>query len=328
MIITRTPLRISFCGGGTDFEGYYRLHGGQVISSAIDKYIYVTVNHKFDKKIHLRYSTIECVDKVDDLKHNIAREALKMVGVDEGVEIVIISDIPTYGSGLGSSSSLSVGLINALYAYKGKTLALIRTLAQEACKLEIDIMRSPIGMQDQYASAYGGFNKITFCEDGTVTVDRIEENLFMSDRIEWLKRATMLFYLNGRLSNDILVDHKNNIESKKAILDKQKMLCGPFLEWLRGKHDNYFLGELISLSWEFKKQMTPSATSDWIDTIIDSAIRAGAVGAKLCGAGGGGFLLVVCEPKNQLSVRNALKDILELHFSFEDVGSRTLHASI
>jgi len=218
MIISRTPFRISFVGGGTDFEDYYKANEGQVISTAINKYIYVTVNHKFDNMIHLRYSDIECVSRVEDLKHNIAREALKMAGIFKGVEIAIISDIPTQGSGLGSSSSLAVGLINALYAYKEKTFWFSSNLAKKACSLEIDVLKSPIRKQDQYASAFGGLNLITFCKDGLVLMEKIGDRPINKRRLQWLKSSVMLFYLNGRSSNKILIEHKNGIESKSSVL--------------------------------------------------------------------------------------------------------------
>ena len=325
MIITRTPFRVSFIGGGTDFEGYYRPHGGQVISASIDKYIYVTVNHKFDKRIHLRYSEIECVDCVADLKHNIAREALLMAGVEDSVEIAIISDVPTQGSGLGSSSSLSVGLLHALSTYKGIRRTPV-DLAKMACSLEIDNLKSPIGKQDQYAAAIGGFNLISFNfhDKEAIIFDRIEDKHVNKRRLCWLKESAMLFYINGRSSNGILVGHKNSIDSKLDVLHRQKMLVNPFLEWLCGKHDNKFLGELINASWELKKQMTPAATSGWIDSIVDNATKSGALGVKLCGAGGGGFMLVICDVSHQKEVRESL-GLLEMKFSFGSEGSKVIH---
>ena len=324
MIITRTPLRISFVGGGTDFEDYYRSHGGQVISTTIDKFVYVTVNHKFDEKIHLRYAKTECVDNVDDLQHNIARESLKMVGIKKGIEITIISDIPSQGSGLGSSSSLSVGLLKALYAFTDVALLKSQS-ARKACSLEIDILKSPIGRQDQYAASYGGLNKIVFHENDQITVNKITDKTVLKKRLQWLKDSTMLFYLSTRSSNNILDGHKNTIDEKIHILDNQKKLVIPFMNWLYGKTDNQFLGNLITKCWEYKKIMTPLATSDYIDDLINTAIKSGAVGAKLCGAGGGGFLMVICDKQHQNNVRNSLNNLLELEFCFENEGAKIIY---
>lgn len=335
MIITRTPLRISYVGGGTDFEDYYKINGGVVISTTINKYIYITVNHKFDDKIHLRYSKVECVDDLNDLDHNIVREGLRMVGLGKGIEIAIISDIPSQGSGLGSSSSLCVGLLKALYMYKGYKIS-SDSLAQKACELEIKILKAPIGIQDHYAASYGGFNRMTFFPSGCVEV----ENLYQTandEKIRWLKSSTMLFYLNGRVSNDILRVHKDSINAKIDVLDGQKMLVKRFMEWINlppyllyetsGEQKNDCgIGEIITDSWVCKKQMTPQATSEQIDSIISLALQSGALGAKLCGAGGGGFLMMLCESNKQQNVRDSLQGLLELKFAFESEGAKIIYA--
>lgn len=325
MIISRTPLRISFVGGGTDFEDYYKIDGGAVISTTINKYIYVTVNHKFDDKIHLRYSKIECVDNINNLNHNIVREALRMVGLGKGIEIAIISDVPSYGSGLGSSSSLCVGLLKVLCKYKGYEIS-SSALAKKACELEIEILKAPIGIQDHYAASYGGFNLITFPPSGCVEV----ENLYQignDEKICWLKNSTMLFYLNGRVSYDILKVHKDTINIKRDVLDRQKMLVELFMGWVGGKQENGCgIGEVITNSWVCKKQMTPQATSERIDLIVSKALRSGALGVKLCGAGGGGFLMVLCESNKQQNVRDALQRLLELKFAFENEGAKIIYA--
>lgn len=335
MIITRTPLRISYVGGGTDFEDYYKIDGGAVISTTINKYIYVTVNHKFDDKIHVRYSKIECVDDLDDLDHNIVREGLRMVGVRKGIEIAIISDIPSQGSGLGSSSSLCVGLLKALYMYKGYKIS-SDALAQKACELEIKILKSPIGVQDHYAASYGGFNRMTFLPSGCVQVENLYQ-IANDEKIRWLKNSTMLFYLNGRVGNGILRVHKENINAKIDVLDEQKMLVEQFMQWIdlppyllyavNGEQKNDCgIGEMITNSWICKKRMTPQATSEQIDSIILSALQSGALGAKLCGAGGGGFLMVLCEPNKQHKVRDCLQELLELKFTFEGEGAKIIYA--
>ncbi len=324
MIIARTPFRISFCGGGTDFPDYYLANQGRVISTSIDKYIYITVNHKFDGKIHLRYADIECVENIDDLKHNIAREALKEADINGGVEIVIISDIPTQGSGLGSSSSLAVGLINALHAYKKYGLSR-EELARRACELEIEKLKSPIGKQDQYAAAMGDLNQITFKKDGSIEIAKVAGMHPNRKRLQWLKNSTMLFYLNGRSSNAILSEHKKSIENKITVLDQQKALTVAFLEWIYGRHDNAFLGRLITESWGWKKAMTPEASSGWIDHLIDSVLSSGALGAKLCGAGGGGFLMVICDQDYKQKIRKVLSGFLELKFDFDEKGTRIIY---
>ena len=326
MIISRTPLRISFVGGGTDFEDYYKINGGAVISTTINKYIYVTVNHKFDDRIHLRYSKVECVNNLNDLNHNIVREGLRMVGLGKGIEIAIISDVPSQGSGLGSSSSLCVGLLKALYKYKGCEIP-PNALAKKACTLEIEILKAPIGIQDHYAASYGGFNLITFLRSGHIEV----ENLYQignDEKIRWLKNSTMLFYLNGRAGNDILRVHKGSIGIKNDVLNGQKMLVKQFMEWVSDKQKgDCSVGEMITDSWICKKQMTPQATSERIDLIISTILQSGASGAKLCGAGGGGFLMVLCELNKQQNVRDILQgSLLELKFAFESEGSKIIYA--
>ena len=327
MIITKTPLRVSFVGGGSDFEDYYRIKEGRVISTAIDKHIYVTIAKKFDGKIHLRYSDFECVDSIGQLKHNLVREALKLAGITKGVEIVTISDIPTTGSGLGSSSSLAVGLLKALYAYKGFNID-TASLAEQACDLEIKTLKSPIGKQDPYAASFGGLNRITFKSNEEVKVD----NLLITanyEKIKWLQNSSMLFYLGeGRSSSEILLEHKNAIRDKMDTLDKQSQLTEQLYEWLHTEDNgvNRIVGELINLSWKYKVEMTPQATNDKINQIMAIAMQSGAYGAKVCGAGGSGFLLVICEKEKQHLVRQALNFLTELNFNFENEGTRVIYA--
>ena len=324
MIISKTPLRISFVGGGTDFEDYYLSRKGSVVSTSINKHIYVAINRKFDNKIHLRYSELECVDDVDSLKHNIVREAMKMAGIDKGVEIVIISDIPTQGSGLGSSSCLSVGLLNAFFRYKGYTMS-AKELAEKACVLEIERLGSPIGKQDQYATAYGGLNLIDFSSD-RITVSNLYK-YGVSSKLSWLKKSSMLFYLNGRSSNSILQRHKETILTNLDTLEEQRRLVPLFVNWISsGKGDFISPGKLISRSWECKKKITPDASSVKIEGILSDIQKVGGLGGKLCGAGGGGFLLVICDSVLQHKVRQVVTGLLELPFSFEQEGSRIVYA--
>ena len=327
MIVTKTPLRVSFVGGGSDFSDYYKIKEGGVISTTIDKHIYVTIAKKFDNKVHLRYSDLECVDNISQLKHNLVREALKLTGITKGIEIVTISDIPTTGSGLGSSSSMAVGLLKALYTYKGFNID-TASLAKQACDLEIEILKSPMGKQDQYAASLGGLNLITFKSNESVKID----NLLVTanyEKIKWLQNSSMLFYLGkGRSSFEILSEHKNTIKAKMDILDKQSRLTEQLYEWLHTEDTgvNRIVGELINLSWKYKVEMTPQATNNTINRIICMVMQSGAYGAKVCGAGGSGFLLVICEREKQHFVRQALNHLTELNFNFENEGAKVIYA--
>lgn len=321
MIISRAPFRISYVGGGTDFEDYYRQDYGTVISTTIDKYIYVILNKKFDDRIYVRYSQSECVDRVDDLKHSLVREAMRMFGIEKGVEIVTISDIPAAGSGLGSSSSLAAALLLAFAKYQNRNLGK-RELAEMTCKLEIDILKEPIGRQDQYAVVYGGFNIITF---RPYNIIEIEQDWL--SRKHWLNKASLLFYLgNGRKSGEILIDHKNSIKNKRKILNKQRDLVQKFKLWLNGQGEIELGGEIVSRNWQYKKEMTSQASNEEIENIINRALKAGACGAKVCGAGGGGFLLVICCPEKQAKVREVLGNLVELKFNFSENGAGIVYA--
>lgn len=315
MIITRTPFRISYVGGGTDFKDYYKHGFGNVISTTIDKYIYVTLIPKFDGRVYLRYSKVESLDTVSELEHDIVRETLKLYEIPTGVEITMTSDIPARGSGLGSSSSLTTAMIRALIEYTNKRKLERYEIAEMACNIEIDTLKQPIGKQDQYAAAFGGFNKILFTDYEISMVG------YSNDRVRWLNRATLLFYLgNGRKSGDILCNHQKAIPNKINILDKQRDLVNDFDEWLLGSGELSIPGKLVSKSWKYKKQMTPGATNSFIDDCIDKVLNAGAYGAKVCGAGNGGFLMVICEPDDKDKIINVLNDLKWLDFGFERHG--------
>lgn len=324
MIIARTPLRISYVGGGTDFEDYYKISSGAVISTTINRYIYVTLNHKFDNKIHLRYSEFECVDHIEELKHNLVKEALRLTGITKAIEIVTISDIPTKGSGLGSSSALAVGLLNSLYAYKGY-LAGPDFLANQACNLEIDNLGSPIGRQDQYPAAYGGVNYIEFNDNGIKV-----NNLYHTanyHKIKLLEESTMLFYLGeGHSSNDILSEHKAGINDKIGILNQQKGLVNELNIWLHSNDDTGIevVGKLVNLSWEYKQLMTPSIKDAYTDNIIDIVLKV-SEGVKICGAGKNGFMLVICRKDKQHIVRKLLNHLKELEVKYERNGSKIVY---
>lgn len=337
MIITRTPFRISYVGGGTDFPDYFLGQGGAVLSTAINKYVYITVTEKFDGKLHVRYSQTECVDKASDIKHPLFREALLLSSVEKGVEMVSISDIPGKGSGLGSSSAFSVGLLNALFTFKGTNLN-PEELARKAIELEIDKCGAKIGFQDQYASAYGDLNHIQFRSEHLFKPEVIVTPMRKSaqyEKVKWLEESTMLFYLGmGRDGNKILSKHNDRISSKdkaNQILDMQKYLVKEFMEWLESPNTDpkymEYAGELVSNSWGYKKRMTPEATNDEIDYFIAQILSCGACGAKVCGAGNGGFLMIICDQEHQHKVRAkaVFNNLHELKFNFCRCGSQVIY---
>jgi D-glycero-alpha-D-manno-heptose-7-phosphate kinase len=320
VIITRTPFRISFFGGGTDIPGFYEAHGGAVLSTTIDKYMYIILKPRYDDQIVLNYSEKEIVDRVDDIRHNIYREALKFAGVTKGVEITSIGDIPSKGSGLGSSSSFTVGLLNALYVHKGEMKS-PRQLAEDACTIEIDIMREPIGKQDQYAAAFGGLRRYTFQKSGAVEVEPIEAG---RGALSSLQRSCLLFYTNiTRKASDVLSDQSSRIsestESLETLRDYALLMGSAFAEG-----DNRAIGEKLHENWLLKKGLSAKVSSPTIDSLYETGLEAGAFGGKLLGAGGGGFLFFVCPPERQDALRKALGGLKELPFAFSRYGSHVI----
>ena len=320
MIITQTPLRISFAGGGTDFEDFYRKDGGCVISSAIDKYIYVIVKERFDDKIRVGYSRTEMVDSVDEIEHELVREAMRKVGISKGIEIATMADVPSEGSGLGSSSSVTVGLLNALYAYKGEAQPAER-LAREACEIEINTLGKPIGKQDQYIAAYGGLKVFCFNHDGGVDVQAVPLD---EERRRQLGEGIMLFFTGTtRQSSVILSEQRLNIESSRQILCEMKSQVGSMRECIESGRLNK-LGRILHDGWECKKRLAGGISNGQIDEMYEMAIDAGAVGGKVAGAGGGGFLMLYCPPDRQESVRKALAGMKELSFRLERDGTKII----
>ncbi len=321
MIISRTPLRVSFAGGGSDLRAFYQHEPGAVTSTAIQKYIYVTVNKKFDDSIRVSYSNTEMVDHIDDLKHGLVREAMKLTGIDKGVEITTIADIPSKGTGLGSSSSLTVGLLNALYAYKG-TIKSRRTLAKEACKIEIEILGEPIGKQDQFIAAFGGIQHIQFNPDESVYVDPVICPVEVKRKLE---QNLMLFYTGiTRKSSTILKEQTKNIKDKMDALHKMKVLSEDVRDSIN-RHDVDNVGKILHQGWLFKRELASGITNPEIDDYYQSAIGAGAIGGKILGAGGGGFVLVYCLKENQDKVRAALSKLTEIKFKIEPQGSKIIY---
>lgn len=319
MIVVQTPVRISFAGGGTDFEDFYLNHGGAVLSTAIDKYVFVIVKERFDDLICLNYSKRETVEEVGQLRHDLIRETLRLVGIKKGIEITTLSDIPGEGTGLGSSSSVTVGVLHALYAYLGEPKT-AETLAEEACRIEIEILRKPIGRQDQYIAAYGNMRFISFGSNGI----KIEKVKLPHKNNKRLNDNLLLFYTGiPRKSAEILSEQKANIDLRSAILLEMKTLAFKARDTvLQGTLDD--LGEILHQAWNLKKQLASRITNANIDDIYETARKAGAIGGKITGAGGGGFLLLYCPKEKQDSVRQALKGLRETPFRFEPDGSKVI----
>lgn len=324
MIITRTPFRISFVGGGTDLPDFYRVEPGAVVSTAIDKYMYVIVNKRFTDAIRVSYySKTEIVDSVDEIRHPIAREALKLAGVTQGIEIASIADIQA-GAGLGSSSSFTVGLLNALYAYKG-ILKSAEDLAREACHIEIDVLGEPIGKQDQYIAAYGGFRYIQFNPDESVFTKPIIWS--MERKEELLQNLLLLDTGDVREASSILREQRENIkqDDKMDSLKKLRDMASELDNMLNNDASPDIIGEFLHKGWMLKKQLASNISNDRIDEYYDKVISAGAVGGKILGAGGGGFLLLYCPKRRQQAVREALNHMRELEISFEPEGSKIIY---
>jgi D-glycero-alpha-D-manno-heptose-7-phosphate kinase len=319
MIISQTPLRIGLLGGGTDLPGYYREHGGRVLNCAIDKYVYVIVKQRFDDAIYVNYSKKEIVSRVDDLEHELVREAMHMAGVVNGVEITTLADIPSGGgSGLGSSSAVTVGLLQALFAYQGRQVS-AEELAARACTIEIERCRKPIGKQDQYIAALGGVRDIRFGPGDEVVAQEL--GLSAAGR-RALQQQIMLFYTGvTRSADSILVEQRANIESTRPQLDLLRDLAGFAAERLRNG-DVDAIGPAMRESWEAKRKLAAGVSNDEVDAAVTRALDAGASGAKLTGAGGGGFLLVICPMERQRAVRENLSGMRELPIKLDALGSR------
>lgn len=323
MIISRTPLRMSFVGGGSDLPSFYRKYGGAVLSTAIDKYVYININRKFDGGIRISYSKTEEVESVNDIEHQLFKATFELMNLAGGVEITTIADIPSRGTGLGSSSSFTVGLINAISAYKGRHVS-AEGMASKSCEVEIDICGAPIGKQDQYAAAYGGFNKIEFNQDDSVTVTPI---IMPKDTFKELERRTLVFYTGiVRSASGIL---KGQDEQVTASRDKQAalrqmvslthLLCDQLLAG-----DISRVGEILDENWNLKKGLTSGISSDVIDSWYMKARGAGATGGKLLGAGAGGFLMFNAPESAHGAIERALPELRRVIFGFEPRGSQII----
>lgn len=320
MVVSRTPLRMSFVGGGSDLPSYYRKKGGAVLSTSVSKFMYVTVNQKFENDIRLSYSITENVGNLQQIKHPIVRKTLEFLDIQGGVEITSISDIPSQGSGLGSSSSFTVGLLNALYAYKGKKVSK-ENIARLSSHIEIDLCGDKIGKQDQYAASFGGLNLIEFNEDDSVTVNPV---ICKPETIKKMEESIIVFYTGRtRTASTILSEQSDNMKlaEKRKLMSKMVSLAYDMKDFI--ENDNVeLLGELLNENWQLKRQMNESISDFQIDDWYSKGILAGATGGKLLGAGSGGFILFFAPREKHPKIIEALEGLKILPFSFDKKGSK------
>jgi D-glycero-alpha-D-manno-heptose-7-phosphate kinase len=324
MIVTRTPVRIPLGGGGTDLPSYYTQYGGFLISAAIDKYIYITLNRRFEKSIRVSYSSTEIVEKKEDIQHPIVREALKLLKIESGIEITSIADVPS-NTGLGTSSAFTVGLLNALHTYKNEKVN-AKDLAEEACFLEIELLKEPIGKQDQYLAAYGGVQCLEIDRLGNVKVVPL---CLSDDAIDQLESNTLLFYTGIRRSaSEVLAP-----QSKGASLDKEKVVesmhkikeIGYEIKKSFKEENLARFGELLDIHWQTKKGLSDKITQSQIDRWYEIARKSGALGGKVMGAGGGGFFMFYCDNgKNGFRKIMEREGLKEMRFRVDFEGSKVL----
>lgn len=322
MIIVKTPLRLSFVGGGSDMKAFYTQSTGRVVCSAIDKFVYAIVQERFDDMIYINYSKKECVEKVPQIQHDLVREAMILTGVEKGVEITTLADIPSSGSGLGSSSSITVALLHALHTHQNR-LVTAEQLAGEACRIEIDILKKPIGKQDQYAAAFGGVNLLAFHTDGRTSRQPIE----MEGALKRRFASSLLLYYTGitRNADGILSKQVKNYASAQYIQIMKQMvaLVSPFEDALRAG-DVITCGMLMDQNWDLKQQMAPGISNPQIRQMYENAKDGGALAGKIAGAGGGGFLLLVVPREKQNGLFKAMEGFRELPFMIEESGSKVI----
>lgn len=320
MIITQTPLRLSFFGGGTDFREFFSRSGGAVLAMALDKYVYVIVKERFDRDIYLNYSRKEIVSSRDEIEHELVREAMRTTGVVDGIEVTTLADIPSEGSGLGSSSSVTVGLLNAFHTYRGEQVPLER-LARQACEIEIDTLGKPIGVQDQYTAATGGLRFIEFRESGEVRVERVD--IDDDCRRELVSRVLLYFTGTTRKSKGVLEEQRANIEARLEQLSRLRDMAYRARELLvRGELDEF--GRLLDAGWALKKQLASRVSNPVIDEMYARARSAGALGGKILGAGAGGFLMLFCPAEGRDAIRHAMADYRELPVRMGLDGSKVI----
>jgi D-glycero-alpha-D-manno-heptose-7-phosphate kinase len=318
MIVSKTPFRMSFVGGGSDLPGFYREEIGAVVSTAIDKYMYIAVNRKFDQKIRIAYSRTEEVETPQQIEHPLVRHALDVAGIDGGIEIASMADIPSRGTGLGSSSSYTVGLLNALFAYRNEYVSK-DALARLACEIEIDRCGEPIGKQDQYAAAHGGLNLIRFHPDSSVSVDPI---ICAPAVLAHLEASTLVFYTGrARSASTILTEQSVAMASNRRLIRRMAQLAFDMkIELESGRLDT--IGPILDENWCLKKQMSERISDAQINEWYDTGKATGALGGKLLGAGQGGFLMFFAPPDLHTRITRALPDLKPVTFRFDRTGSQ------
>jgi D-glycero-alpha-D-manno-heptose-7-phosphate kinase len=320
MIVSKTPLRVSFAGGGSDMPDFYEAHGGAVVSTAIDKWIRVIVARRFEGDIRVAYSRTETVETADQVEHELVREALRVTGLPRGLDIVTLADVPSRGTGLGSSSAVTVGLLSALYAFQGIQRS-AAALAEQACEIEIDVLGKPIGRQDQYAVAFGGFNLIEFLPAGAGV--RVRPIVAPAHTLERLHRGLMLFYTGRqRTAADVLSLQRDAARDGSATetLSAMRDLAYELRDAL-GEGDIDAFGSILHRNWELKRTLAGGVSDEELDDLYARAIDAGASGGKLLGAGRGGFLLFLAPPERHAALRAALSELRETPFRFAANGS-------
>jgi len=323
MIISRTPLRVSFVGGGTDLTDFCDKHGGAVISTSIDKWIHVVVARRFEGDVRVSYSQTEIVPDAIEVSHELVREAMKMTGIPRGVDVLTLADVPSRGTGLGSSSAVTVGLLNALYAFQGLYKSPTR-LAEDASEIEIGVLGKPIGRQDQYAAAIGGFNLIEFLPNGGGV--RFEPLVCPPGTIEAIHRSLLLFFTGRqRSASDVLGDQRRAIRNGDAVATLKQMrdLVYELRERMCGGDAKAF-GDLLHRNWELKRSLVDGLSDTEIDGWYEAARAAGASGGKLLGAGAGGFLLVCAPPEHHARIRGVLSHLREVPFRFAARGTQIM----
>lgn len=324
MIISQTPLRVSFVGGGSDLPAFYRQEGGAVLSVAIDKYVYVNVNRKFDDGTRIAYSRTEEVDSVEHIQHPIAKATLRHLGMRGGVEITTIADIPSKGTGLGSSSAFTVGLLHALHAYQGRYVSKAR-LGADSCRIEIELCGAPIGKQDQYAAAFGGLNLIEFHPDDSVSVSPV---ICPREFIASIEKHVLMFYTGiTRSASEILVRQSEGIArvpDKRKSLNRMVELTYELRAELHRCNLDAF-GEILHENWLLKRSLAEEITNDAIDGWYRAALQAGARGGKLLGAGAGGFLMFFAPLDRHEAIKVALRELRQIPVKFDFAGSRIIH---
>jgi D-glycero-alpha-D-manno-heptose-7-phosphate kinase len=320
MIVSKTPLRMSFVGGGSDLPAFYREEVGAVLSTSIDKYMYICVNKKFDGRIRVSYTRTEDVEQRQQVEHPLVREALDLVGIDGGIEIASMADIPSKGSGLGSSSTYTVGLLNALYAYRNQ-FASKEKLARQACEIEIDRCDEPIGKQDQYAAAYGGLNLIRFHPDDSVSVDPV---ICKPSLLQEMEDSTLVFFTGRtRSASAVLANQSAAMKAadRRALMRRMVELAFEMKEQLEsGTLD--FLGDLLDENWRLKAQLTAGISDPQIDAWYAAGMANGALGGKLLGAGNGGFIMFYAPPERHADITAALSELQPVRFRFDRTGAQ------